>query len=116
MVVKLEQRIKNEEAFDDITVNLTYLDILGTDSLIEIRDRSPGQIEVTLDLGTDDPRNAVSVRPLRLSKAIVRDVTVGLLAMALMAFFHWAGLPLVILLIIAVLMGYYFGRGYIALR
>lgn len=116
MVLKLEQRLKNEETYDDITVDLTYLDILGADNLIEIRDRSPGQIELTIDLGTDDPRDTVSVRPVQLSKAVVKDVFVGLCAMAVMAFFCWAGFPLVILLIVAALIGYCFGRGYIALR
>lgn len=116
VVLKWEQRPKNEGVCNDITLDLTDLDILGTDNLIEIRDRLPDQLEVTIDLSMDNPRDAVSVRPFQLNKAVVKEVIVALLAGVLMAFFLWAGFPLVILLIAAALIGYYFGRGYITLH
>lgn len=109
VVLKWEQRLNNEEVYDDVTIDLTALDPLGADNPVRIVDPTLSQIEVTLDLSSEKSGDVVSIVPVQTNRATVKEVVAGLLALTLIAYFLVTGLPSGFLPMVGGILGYYFG-------
>lgn len=116
VVVELKRRLNNEEDYDVITIDLSEFDLFGDDNVVQVVEPSMNKKKETSELPAKTSGEEGSVGSAHHFRANVKEVTAGLLALALIAYFLLTGLPSVSLPIIGGILGYYFGSRNTLLR